>query len=316
MAKVNTVAGPIPADELGIVAVHTHTGHGMPGRELDTNCSKALEQRYAKAVPTLRQFRAYGGETLVDAAGIHSGRDVDYYKLLSARTGVLIVTSTGFSGGDSGGDTVRPFFARASVDYLTQHFIHEIIIGIDGSDTRAGLIAVGASRAGSMTELDTRIHRAAARAALITGAPILTRPAIDSHTAIAIFNEEGLPLHRVLFGHTDNDTHNAWIAEQGGRIAFNTLDYEPQLEDPPLRTHTRNQRAQHLLRFIRAGHLNKALASTHTDRGPLDGPHATRHDVNHIFTDLIPDLRNAGLDAATITTLFIDNPADFLAIHG
>ncbi|MBO0885541.1 MAG: phosphotriesterase, partial [Mycobacterium sp.] len=202
-----------------------------------------------------------------------------------------------------------------SVEYLTKHFIHEITIGIDDTDTRAGLITTGASRAGRMTELDTRIHRAAARAALITGAPILTQPAIDATTTIAIFNEEGLPLHRVLFAPTDNNARNTWIAEQGGRIGFNTHSYEPPVEDPPLCTRPPNERLEHLFQFIRAGHLDKALTSTHAKHSLLDGPGLNGHTVNHIFTDLIPDLRNAGLDEATITGLFIDNPADFLAIR-
>ena len=37
--------------------------------------------------------------------------------------------------------------------------------------------------------------------------------------------------------------------------------------------------------------------------------------MNYLFEDLIPDLRNAGVDEATITTLFVDNPADFLTVQ-
>lgn len=37
--------------------------------------------------------------------------------------------------------------------------------------------------------------------------------------------------------------------------------------------------------------------------------------MNYLFEDLIPDLREAGLDEATITTLFVENPADFLTIQ-
>ena len=33
MSRVNTVLGPVPAEELGIVAVHEHIGYGMPGSE-------------------------------------------------------------------------------------------------------------------------------------------------------------------------------------------------------------------------------------------------------------------------------------------
>ena len=314
MSRVNTVLGSIPAAELGIVAVHEHIGYGMPGSELDSTWWKNPEERYEETVPKLRQFHEYGGGTFVDATGICNGRDVDYYKSLSAKTGVHIVACTGFVGGD----TALPFFARASVDYLAQQFIHEITAGIADTGSRAGVIKVGVSRGGLMTDLDKRIYRAAARAALSTGVPILTHLAIDAETAIAIFGEEGLPLDRVLFGHADDGvnaekTRDTWIAEQGGRVGFDTFGYETELEDPPFWARPRKERLDHFLRFIDQ-HLDKALASADANCSPLGWPGVKGHTVNYIFEDLIPDLRTAGVDEATITRLFVENPADFLTI--
>lgn len=314
MSRVNTVLGPIPAEELGVVAVHEHVGYGMPGSELDTRWWKTPEQRYAETVPKLRQFHEYGGGTFVDATGICNGRDVDYYKSLSAKTGVHIVACTGFVGGD----TALPFFERASVDYLAAQFTHEITVGIGGTGARAGVIKVGVSRGGRMTELDKRIYRAAARSALATGVPILTHLAIDAETAIAIFADEGLPLDRVLFGHADDGvnaekTRDTWIAEQGGRVGFDTFGYETELEDPPFWARPRKQRLDHFLRFIDQ-HLDKALASADANCSPLGWPGVKGHTVNYVFEDLIPDLRAAGVDEATITTIFETNPATFLSI--
>ena len=56
------------------------------------------------------------------------------------------------------------------------------------------------------------------------------------------------------------------------------------------------------------------LASADANCSPLGWPGVRGHTVNYIFEDLIPDLREAGVDEATITTLFVDNPADFLTI--
>ena len=142
----------------------------MPGCELDTKWWKTPEQRYEETIPKLRQFHEYGGGTFVDATGICNGRDVDYYKSLSAKTGVHIVACTGFVGGD----TALPFFARASVEYLTAQFVHEITVGIGDTGSKAGIIKVGVSRGFRMTDLDKRIYRAAARAAVATGVPIFT----------------------------------------------------------------------------------------------------------------------------------------------
>ncbi|HEX5969222.1 MAG TPA: phosphotriesterase [Intrasporangium sp.] len=315
MSRVNTVLGPISTEELGFVAVHEHIGYGMPGCELDSRWWKTPQDRYAETVPKLRAFHEYGGGTFVDATGICNGRDVDYYKSLSAKTGVHIVACTGFVGGD----TALPFFARASVDYLTQQFVHEITVGIGDTGSRAGVIKVGVSRGGRMTELDKRIYRAAARAALSTGVPILTHLAIDAESAIAIFREEGLPLDRVLFGHADDGvnaekTRDTWIAEQGGRVGFDTFGYETELEDPPFWARPRKERLDHFLRFIDQ-HLDKALASADANCSPLGWPGVKGHTVNYIFEDLIPDLRKSGVEEATITRLFVDNPAEFLTIQ-
>jgi phosphotriesterase-related protein len=314
---VITVLGPIPTEELGFVAVHEHIGYGMPGSELDTRWWKTPEARYQETVPKLRRFHEHGGGTFLDATGICNGRDVDYFKSLSAKTGVHIIACTGFVGGD----TALPFFARATVDYLTRQFIHEITVGIGDTGGCAGAIKVGVSRGGRMTDLDKRIYRAAARAALATGVPILTHLALDAESAIAIFHEEGLPLHRVLFGHVDDSVsagrvRDTWIAEQGGRIGFDTFGYETELEDPPFWARPRKERLDHFLRFIGQGHLDKALASADANCSPLGWPGVKGHTVNYLFEDLIPDLQDAGVAERDITTLFVDNPAGFLAIQG
>lgn len=318
MSRVHTVLGPIAAEELGLVAVHEHIGYGMPGSELDTQWWKTPEQRYEETVPKLRQFaehsRPYGGCTFVDATGICNGRDVDYYKSLSAKTGVHIVACTGFVGGD----TALPHFARASVEYLAEVFVHEITVGIGDTGSKAGIIKVGVSRGGRMTDLDKRIYRAAARAAVLTGVPILTHLAIDAEPAVAIFREEGLPLDRVLFGHADDGvnaerTRDTWIAEQGGRVGFDTFGYETELEDPPFWARPRTERLAHFLSFLQA-YPDQALASADANCSPLGWPGVKGHTVNYIFEVLIPDLRDAGVDEATIRRLFVDLPAEFLTL--
>lgn len=316
MSKVNTVLGTIPTEELGFVAIHEHIGYGMPGSELDTKWWKTPEQRYEETVPKLRTFHENGGGTFVDATGICNGRDVDYYKSLSAKTGVHIVACTGFVGGD----TALPHFANASVDYLTRQFVHEITVGIAGTGAKAGVIKVGVSRGGRMTELDKKIYRAAARAAVQTGVPILTHLAIDAEPAIDIFHEEGLPLDRVLFGHVDDGvnaekTQDAWIIEQGGRLGFDTFGYETELPDPPFWARPRNDRMDHFLRFVKGGFEDKVLASADANCSPLGWPGVKGHTVNYIFERLLSDLRDAGVAEETITKIFVENPATFLTIQ-
>jgi phosphotriesterase-related protein len=206
------------------------------------------------------------------------------------------------------------------VDYLARHFVHEITVGIGSTGSKAGVIKVGVSRGGRMTELDKRIYRAAARAAVATGVPILTHLAIDPEPAVNIFHEEGLSLDRVLFGHVDDGvnaekTPDRWIIEQGGRLGFDTFGYETELPDPPFWARPRKDRMDHFLRFVKGGHSDKVLASADANCSPLGWPGVKGHTVNYIFEVLIPDLRHNGVDEDTITRIFVDNPADFLSIR-
>nr|WP_274636712.1 phosphotriesterase [Microbacterium bovistercoris] len=315
MAHVNTVLGPVAPEELGFVAVHEHIGYGMPGSELDTQWWKTPEQRYDETVPKLRAFHENGGGTFVDATGICNGRDVPYYQSLSEKTGVHIVACTGFVGGD----TALKFFADASVDYLYRQFVHEITVGIQGTGAAAGIIKVGVSRGFRMKELDLRIYRAAARAALQTGVPVFTHLAVDVEPALAIFAEEGLALDRVLFGHADDGVSQGRVNQEailaaGGRLGFDTFGYDLELPDPPFWGRHRDERLAHFLGLVRAGHVDQLLASADANCSPLGWPGVKGHTVNYLFEQLIPALHAADIDDDTIHRIFVTNPAGFLAI--
>ena len=315
MGRVNTVLGPVATEELGLVAVHEHIGYGMPGSELDTQWWKSPETRYEETVPKLRKFHEYGGGTFVDATGICNGRDIPYYQSLSEKTGVHIVAATGFVGGD----TALKHFADASVDYLRRQFVHEITVGIAGTNARAGIIKVGVSRGFRMKDLDLRIYRAAARAARETGVPIFTHLAVDVESALTVFREEGLPLDRVMFGHVDDGVSQGKVNEEailagGGRLGFDTFGYDLELPDPPFWGRHRAERLEHFLGHLRAGHTDRLLASADANCSPLGWPGVKGHTINYIYEELIPDLRAAGIDEATIEQIFVRNPADFLTM--
>ena len=170
-----------------------------------------------------------------------------------------------------------------------------------------------------MTELDKRIYRAGARAAVATGAPILTHLAIDPEPAVEIFHDEGLDLDRVLFGHADDGvnhdkTPHEWLFEQGGRIGFDTFGYETELPDPPFWGRPRRERLGHFIELLEQGHLDQLLVSADANCSPLGWPGVKGHTVNYIFEQLIPDLRAAQIDEQTIHRLLVELPADFLTL--
>lgn len=317
MGKINTVLGPIATEELGITSLHEHVGYGMPGCDLDTQWWKKPEDAFETTVEQLRRFYEHGGRSFVDCTGICNGRDAEYFQVLSRKTGINIIAVTGFVGGD----TALPYFREQPIEYLTDLFVHEITVGIGGSSARAGAIKVGVSRGGRMSELDKNIYRAAARAALKTGAPIITHLCADAETALNIFDEEGLPLERVLMGHADdatylNEARDDLLAERGAYVGFDNIGYDSEYENPPYWARPRKDRMEHFLRFLDKGFLDRAVIAADANCCALGWPGVKGHTVNYLFEEFIPDLKNAGLtDEAVYKKLLVDTPADFLTLR-
>jgi len=101
----------------------------------------------------------------------------------------------------------------------------------------------------------------------------------------------------------------------GGRLGFDTFGYDLELPDPPFWGRRRSERLEHFLLFLRGGYVDRVLASADANCSPLGWPGVKGHTVNYIFEQLMPDLRDAGIDEATITRIFVENPADFLTIR-
>ena len=316
MGKVNTVLGQIATEQLGVTAMHEHIGFGLPGCDLDTHWWKKPNEAFDVTYAKLRKFRDLGGQTFVDCTGIGNGRDIEYFQVLSRRTGVHIVACTGFVAGDS----ALAYFRDKSVAYLTDLFVREITVGIDGSSAKAGAIKVGVSRGDKLSELDQKIYRAAARAAVQTGAPIITHLSTDAATAVQIFDEEGLPLERVLMGHADvgqdaDEERDNLLATKGAYVGFDTIGYDTEMDGAPYWSRPRQERVEHFIRFIRKGHLERAVISADANCCALGWPGLKGHSVNYLFEEFIPDIKKAGVTDAEIEQLLVTTPANFLTLH-
>ena len=229
-----------------------------------------------------------------------------------------IVAATGFVGGD----TALPFFERASVDYLTEQFVHEITVGIGGTGAQRRhhqgrreprLPDDGARPA----HLPRRRPRRARRPACRSSPTSRSTPSPRS----TIFHEEGLPLDRVLFGHADDGVsqgkvRDTWIADQGGRIGFDTFGYDLELPDPPFWGRPRQERLDHFLRY-RPGRARRQRARLgRRQLQPARLARASRATPSTTSSRCcIPDLREAGRRRGHHHPIFVDLPADFLSIQ-
>ena len=56
------------------------------------------------------------------------------------------------------------------------------------------------------------------------------------------------------------------------------------------------------------------LAGVDANCSPLGWPGVKGHTVNYLFEELIPDLKEAGIDDEEITRLFVTEPAAFYTV--
>jgi len=318
MGKVNTILGAIATEQLGITALHEHIGFGLPGCDMDTKWWEARPKMLEVAIDKLRDFRELGGKSIVDCTGIGTGRDIPYWQVVSRVTGVNIVACTGFVSGD----TVLPYFRDKSIEYLADLFYHEITVGIEGTNVKAGAIKCGVSR-GGLSELDERVYRAAARAARATGVPILTHLSIDADRQMDLFEMEGLSLDRVVIGHSDgkeglDPSRDARIAERGAYVGYDTIGFDTEKGTPetpaPFWARPRGERLDQVMDLFDKGYADRAVISCDANCFAL-GWASTEHSVAELLDVFVPDLKKRGVSDETIKMLLIDTPAKFLAMQ-
>lgn len=318
MGKINTVLGTISTEQLGITAMHEHIGFGLPGCDLDPQWWAPRHKMLEVTIEKLKRFREHGGQTIVDCTGIGTGRDIPYWQVISQATGVNIVACTGFVAGDS----ALPYFRNKSIEYLADLFYHELTVGIEGTNVKAGAVKVGVSR-GGLSELDERIYRAAARAAKAAGVPILTHLSFEADRQMDLFEMEGLSLDRVVIGHSDMGLgadleRDFRIAERGAYVGYDTVGYDTEKGTPenpaPYWSRPREERLDHVMTFFEKGFVNRAIISADANCWPL-GWKSVDHSVNELFEVFIPDLKKRGLDDQAIRTLLMDTPAKLLTMQ-
>jgi phosphotriesterase-related protein len=203
MATVNTVLGPLDADDLGFTLSHEHIATGSAGMHHTYPEFFDLEGTIDDAVIALKQAYAEGVRSYIDASTFDIGRDIEMMREVSRRSGVHIIPATGSH------QAIPRVFRSASPDAIAHLYIREVLEGIEGTGVKAGIIKSASDR-GGMTELEEVVLRAVARASNQSGAPVYTHtwsPDRVGEQQIRILDEEGVDLDRAYIGHS-NDTHD------------------------------------------------------------------------------------------------------------
>ncbi|MDJ0954468.1 MAG: aryldialkylphosphatase [Acidimicrobiia bacterium] len=317
MAFVRTVLGDIAPDQLGLTYAHEHVLLDAP-IAADRFPHTLLDDEDA-AIAELQACAAVGVGAVVDALPCAIGRDPLRLAAASRRSGVHIIATTGLH--------TRKWYPGLSWTNelepaaLADLFVADIEKGIDRFDYRgphvertphrAGLIKVGTLQE-VPNDRDRRSFSAAAETHHRTGVPILThceegRGGLEQ---VELFAELGISPDTIVLSHTDKVSDVGYHLELAATGVY--LELDQSLRHP---IGADNPTVRIVTQLIREGHAGRLMLATDGARRSLWTAYGGEPGLAALAAEVVPVLRNEGVDETALEQLLVTNPARFFAFR-
>lgn len=301
ISKINTVTGIISIDSLGLTLIHEHMLVDFIGADSVNPNRWNRDSVAAKVQPFLLDVKKHGVKTILDCTPSFLAKDVLLLKELSEKSGIQILTNTGYYGA-VGGKYLPVHAYSESAEELSVRWIDEFENGIEGSGIKPGFIKISVNEADTLSEIDQKLVGAAGLANQKTG---LT---IASHTGtwktavqeVKILQEMGVEPSEFVWVHAQAETDFANYEEAANLGVWISLDGIGWAIDPYV---------ERLLFAKEKGFLDRVLISH--DAGWYDPSKPNGGDFQpftNIFEKLIPSLTEKGFSQSDWNQLLIENP--------
>ncbi|MBE5868428.1 MAG: phosphotriesterase-related protein [Lachnospiraceae bacterium] len=342
--KINSVCGQLSREQLGVVTTHEHVlldltafyqALPVPGVEdpasqkvemwnlgiLSRDCYALKDNLLLTDEETqtreILQFKLAGGDTVVDASLPGIGRDPVALRRIAEKTGLNIIMGTGFYVGETHPEQLATMTDRQVADLM----VKELTEGADGTDVKAGYIGeIGISEI--FDDKERKILRAAALAQKDTGVAInvhINPWTVNGLEAADILLDAGVAPDRICISHIDVENREDYVfglLEKGVYVEFDNFGKEYYI-----RREVRNsgyglfvhdtERVSFLKKLIEAGYLDQILLSCDVCLKNLLHTYGG-WGYDHVLTNIIPMMEDAGITQEQIKTLLVENSANWL----
>jgi phosphotriesterase-related protein len=305
VATINGVLGPIETQDLGFTLMHEHI---LVASWAMRRCFPGYVDEEALIRDAIREVasaKERGVRTMVDLTAINLGRDIRVIREVSEKTGMQLIAATGFYW------TEEPWMDAWDSETLAEYLVRDIREGIEGTDSRAGVLKCATDRLG-VTPFNEKLLEATARAHRLTGVPISTHTAVSNGSGITqqdVFEERGVDLRRVVIGHCGDSEDISYlesILKRGSTIGMDRNGIDLILPT--------KQRVATIAELCRRGWADQMVlshdASCFIDWFPKQLLEQTVSDWNyrHVCDAVIPALLESGVSEEQICSMTVDNP--------
>lgn len=305
-----TVRGPIPAAEFGKVLAHEHVMCDFIGADKTGRHRYDPEEVVKVMLPFLKAVKERGFSGFVDATPAYIGRDPQVLLRLSELTGLHILTNTGYYG--AANDKFLPPHAFSETpDQLATRWVAEWREGINGTGIKPGFIKIGVDP-GPLSDVDRKLVQAAARTHLQTGLTIAchTGEAKAALEVLEVVKSEGVDPSALIIVHADailDEQVHERLAREGAWVEYDAIGAKPISEHVRLIT-----------AMVRKGLGDRLLLSHDAGWYWVGEPEGGKDKIRPytaLMDELIPALKNAGMDESVLKKLLIDNPREAFTVE-
>ncbi len=254
-----------------------------------------------KVLPYLLAVKKHGVKTILDCTPSFLAKDPLLLKELSEKSGIRILTNTGYYGA-VGGKYLPAHAYTESAEQLADRWIAEFENGIEGTGIKPGFIKISVNEADMLSEIDQKLVKAAGLTHQKTGLTIASHTGTWKTAAqeVRILQEMNFDPSAFVWVHAqaEQDFENYQkAAEMGVWISLDGIGWaiDPYVE--------------RLLFAKENGILDRVLISH--DAGWYDPAKPNGGEFQpftNIFEKLIPILNEKGFSQTDWNQLLIENP--------
>ena len=254
----------------------------------------------------LEELKQHNVKYFVDATPAYLGRDVLLLEKIAKRTGLTIITNTGFYGAVNN-KYVPAFAFDKTPEELAEIWINEYENGIDGTSVKPGFIKISVDASDTLDTIDQKLVKAAAITHLQTGLTIAshTGEAKGLWPQLKILKEMNVSPEAFIWVHAQNEKDNnnyLLAAKEGCWISLDGLGWE-------LEKHTEK------ILFAKEHKILDRILISH-DAGWYDPQKQVQaiQPYTNIFKRLYPELMSKGFSQEEFDILISQNPAKAFSI--
>ena len=284
----------------GYTLMHEHIFIDLSGIKKLDDCRLDCKN---ETIEEFKKLYENGVRNITEVTNIGMGRDVNYIKEVSEKSGINVICATGFY--------KEPFYPEFVYEKnekeLSEIMKNDILKGIDGTDIKAGIIGEIGSSKDIITETELKVFKSAIITHLETGVPITTHTSLGTmgHEQVKLFKEYKVNTDKIVIGHVDLSENVEYILEilyNGVYVEFDTIGKNNYLAD--------DIRIEMLKEIEKRELIDRVFLSMDITR-KSNMEYKGGIGYNYIFNVFIPKLKEAGIKENSIEKMLKINPQNF-----